>query len=92
MKMSEKNVQDNNLFMALDKGIEDVEDGREYPLDDAFKMIEKLSKNRKQPRSFDDYFAEQMQDDEFRRKYDIMKPEFDEVRIFINDTVAFYTD
>ncbi len=92
MKMSEKNVQDNNLFMALDKGIEDVEDGREYPLDDAFKMIEKLSKNRKQPRSFDDYFAEQMQYDEFRRKYDIMKPEFDEVRIFINDTVAFYTD
>ncbi|MBQ7765777.1 MAG: hypothetical protein IJ397_02910 [Lachnospiraceae bacterium] len=92
MKMSGKNVQDNNLFMALDKGIEDVEDGRELPLDDAFIMIEKLSKNRKQPRSFDDYFAEQMQDDVFRRKYDSMKPEFDEIRTFINDAVAFYTD
>ena len=90
--MSGKNVQDNNLFMALDKGIEDVEDGRELPLDDAFIMIEKLSKNRKQPRSFDDYFAEQMQDDVFRRKYDSMKPEFDEIRTFINDAVAFYTD
>lgn len=66
--------------MALDKGIDDMENGRELSLDDAFILIDKMNIKRKQSRLFDDYLAEQMLDDEFRQEYESMKPEFDMVR------------
>ena len=39
MNITENNMQDENLLLALDKGIEDMENGRELPLDDAFDLI-----------------------------------------------------
>ena len=47
MKLIENNIQDENLLLALDKGIEDMENGRELPLDDAFDLIAELVEKRK---------------------------------------------
>lgn len=42
MNITENNIQDKNLLLALDKGIEDMENGRELPLDDAFEIVDWL--------------------------------------------------
>lgn len=47
MNITESNMQDENLLLALDKGIEDMENGRELPLDDAFDLIAELVEKRK---------------------------------------------
>ena len=39
-------------------------------------------------RTFDDYLAEQMKDEEFRREYESMKPEFDLIRALINARIS----
>lgn len=51
MKLTENNIQDENLLLALDKGIEDMENGRELPLDDAFDLIAELVEKRKSART-----------------------------------------
>ena len=37
-------LYDASLLRALDKGIDDMENGRELPLDDAFEMVDRLIK------------------------------------------------
>lgn len=41
----------NELFRMLDRGIDDMEAGRELPLDEAFEMIKKLRKVRRNERA-----------------------------------------
>lgn len=38
------NFNEDKLLLALDKGINDMENGRELPLDDAFEMVDRLIK------------------------------------------------
>ncbi|MCM1431459.1 MAG: hypothetical protein NC180_08510 [Muribaculaceae bacterium] len=44
MTLDNKNIlhQNDNLFQMLDKGIDDMEAGRELPLDEAFQKITEL--------------------------------------------------
>ena len=39
-------------------------------------------------RKFDDFLAEQLQDEEFRKEYDALKPEFDIIRAIIDARVS----
>lgn len=41
---------DQNLLKQLDRGIDDMEAGRELPIDEAFLKISKLRKNRRDAR------------------------------------------
>lgn len=38
------NFREENLLLALNTGIDDMENGRELPLDDAFEMVDRLIK------------------------------------------------
>lgn len=51
MKLTENTVQDENLLLALDKGIEDMENGRELSIDDAFDLIAELVEKRRSART-----------------------------------------
>ena len=44
---TEHNYDEKNNFRFLDRGIDDMESGRELPLDDAFKKICELREVRK---------------------------------------------
>ena len=45
------NNEQEELFRMLDRGIDDMEDGRELPLEDALKAIDKLVVRRKLARA-----------------------------------------
>lgn len=40
-------MEQNKLTQILDKGIDDMESGREIPLDDAFELVAELIEKRK---------------------------------------------
>ena len=39
-------------------------------------------------KKFDDYLKEQLQDDEFRKEYEALQPEFDVIRAIINARIS----
>lgn len=43
--------KDNNLLQMLDRGIDDMEAGRELPLDEAFQKITELRDKRRNARA-----------------------------------------
>ena len=50
-KKEKKNAIPNNLASILDKGLEDVEKGRELPVDEAFDLIADLVERRHRARA-----------------------------------------
>ncbi len=42
--LSTDNITEDKLLKALDRGIEDMEAGREFPLHEAFQMIKEIRK------------------------------------------------
>lgn len=53
MTLDNKNVlrQDDDLLQMLDRGIDDMETGRELPLDEAFQKITELRDIRRNARA-----------------------------------------
>lgn len=53
MSLDNKNVlqQDDDLLQMLDRGIDDMEAGRELPLDEAFQKITELRDIRRNARA-----------------------------------------
>lgn len=49
-KTSALQQNDDHIFRLLDRGIDDMEAGREMPLEDAFKKISKLRDARRNAR------------------------------------------
>ena len=47
MISEEKTKEIDKIVQILDKGIDDMESGRELPVDDAFNMIDKIIERRK---------------------------------------------
>ncbi|MCR5105299.1 MAG: hypothetical protein K6B68_12775 [Eubacterium sp.] len=47
MISKEKTKEIDKIVQILDKGIDDMESGRELPVDDAFNMIDKIIERRK---------------------------------------------
>ena len=50
-KEFEDNLKVNEMTQILDRGIDDMEAGRELPLNDAFKIIAELVEKRKRARA-----------------------------------------
>lgn len=44
-------MENDNLFHLLDRGIDDMESGRELPLEEAFQKITELRKTRRNGRA-----------------------------------------
>jgi len=49
--MEKNNTNLNEMAQILDRGIDDMEAGRELPIDDAFKLIAELVEKRKRERA-----------------------------------------
>ena len=52
---TDKNQENNHLLRMLDRGIDDMEAGRELPLEDAFRKITELRDARRNARIYN-YF------------------------------------
>ena len=50
VERKKENVEENNFVRILDRGIDDMEAGRELPLDEAFQKISELRTIRRNAR------------------------------------------
>ncbi|MDD3369649.1 MAG: hypothetical protein PHP50_12340 [Lachnospiraceae bacterium] len=51
-RKNENNEENSKLFRALDRGMDDMEAGRELPVEEAFQKISELRRMRRNERIF----------------------------------------